>query len=204
MTARDGTIVVGCGRTGAQVAIALDGEGRPVTVIDTDRGAFARLPATFGGRTVVGNGFDRGVLDAAGAGSAVALAAVMYGDNSNVVAARVAREVYEIPQVVARIKDPWRAEIYGRLGVQTLATTAWAAGEIVQRLCPAGRERVAWTDPTGGLRLVEWRVPAEHAGRTLQEDVVAVTRGGVVQRPADAVVAQEGDVVHLLRTGSAR
>ena len=115
-------IVVGCGRVGSGLAIGTVEQGHTVAVLDRNPKAFRRLPADWPGETIVGSGFDRDSLDRAGATEAGALAAVTSGDNSNILTARIARETYEIPNVVARIYDPRRAQIYLRLGIPTVAT----------------------------------------------------------------------------------
>src|SRR5438045_6637030 len=110
-------VVVGCGRVGSELAVTLESEGHTVAVIDKNRNAFRRLPERFTGRAVLGFGFDRNHLEHAGIVEAQALAAVTSGDNSNILTARIARETFEIPNVVARIYDPRRAAIYPRLRI---------------------------------------------------------------------------------------
>ena len=128
----------------------------------------AGCPPEWPGIKVVGSGFDRDALDAAGAPKASALAAVTSGDNSNILTARIARENYEVPRVVARIYDPRRAEIYQRLGIPTVATVSWTIDRVLQRMLP---EAVAaeWTDPTGRLMLLEELLPDSWAGRHVNE-----------------------------------
>ena len=113
-------VVVGCGRVGAGLAAGLAEAGEVVAVVDKDPKAFERLGEEFTGQTLEGIGFDRDVLERAGAAGADALVAVTGGDNSNVVAARVAREAYRVPRVIARISDPRRAALYEELGMVTV------------------------------------------------------------------------------------
>ena len=177
-------IVVGCGRVGSELAVRLQLDGHAVAIIDKDANAFRRLPDGWGGQTVVGFGFDRDVLLEAGIQEANALAAVTSGDNSNILAARIARETFEIPHVVARIKSPSRAVIYQRLGIPTVATVSWTVDQVVRRLLP--EEGVtAWTDPTGEINLVEHLLPESLCGHSYAELTdpeqfrpVLVTRGG--------------------------
>ena len=118
---------MGCGRVGSSLATALEAAGHSVAIIDQSKEAFRRLGSDFKGRTILGVGFDRDTLLEAGIDGADAFAAVSNGDNSNILAARVARENYGVTNVVARIYDPGRAEIYQRLGIPTVATVIWAS-----------------------------------------------------------------------------
>ncbi len=196
-------VVVGCGRVGSELAVAAERGGHSVAVIDKNRNALQRLPVGFAGRVVLGFGFDRDHLEQAGIRQAGALAAVTNGDNSNVLTARIARETYEIPNVVARIYDPRRAIIYQRLGIATVATVAWTTDQVMRRLFP---EHIVseWTDATGTVTLVERALPEEWAGRRLAElddgarfRVIALTRGGSARLCAPDMVGQEGDLIHL-------
>lgn len=202
-------VVVGCGRVGAGLARSCEELGHSVAVIDTQQKAFIRLPADFAGRTVLGVGFDRDRLCDAGIEQAGALAAVTGGDNSNILVARVARETFEVERVVARIKDPRRAAVYERLGIPTIATVQWATERILHRILPE-RPNVDWIDPSAKVVLLERPVPPSWAGhRVLDLDldacsrVVAVSRLGVAQVPTSALIAQEGDMVHVAVAGNA-
>jgi len=113
-------------------------------LFDQSKEAFRRLGSDFKGRTILGVGFDRDTLLEAGIDGADAFAAVSNGDNSNILAARVARENYGVTNVVARIYDPGRAEIYQRLGIPTVATVIWASDQILRRILPGGA-RSEWT-----------------------------------------------------------
>ncbi|HWD25060.1 MAG TPA: NAD-binding protein [Acidimicrobiales bacterium] len=196
-------VVVGCGRVGSKLAFALVNEGHSVAIIDKEPSAFRRLIPEMRPRELIGFGFDRDTLIEAGAEEADALAAVTSGDNSNILTARIARETFQIPAVVARIYDPRRAEIYQRLGIATVATVAWTIDQVLRGLFPS-RSTVDWTDPTGRIELVERILPASWAGRAitaLEEEsgarVVAVTRAGVPQLGPGSLIGQIGDVVHL-------
>ena len=117
------------------------------------RAAFRRLGSDFVGRRVTGLGFDRDTLLEAGIEDAHAFAAVSSGDNSNILAARVARETFGVDNVVARIYDPGRAEVYQRLGIPTVATVRWTADQMMRRLLPEGSEP-EWRDPSvSGCRM---------------------------------------------------
>jgi trk system potassium uptake protein TrkA len=158
---------------------------------------------------VIGSGFDRDALDAAGAEQASALAAVTSGDNSNILTARIARETYEVPRVVARIYDPRRAEIYQRLGIPTVATVTWTIDRVLQRMLPQA-VAAEWMDATGQLMLLERLIPDEWAGRKIREMVeashatlVAVTRSGEARLDVGGLLGQEGDVLHIAVTKDA-
>src|SRR4030088_2729185 len=157
-------IVVGCGRVGSELAIRLEREGHDVVIIDKNRRAFRRLPDDWPGRTVVGFGFDRDHLAQAGGDQAGALAAVTSGDNSNILTARIARETFQIPNVVARIYDPRRALIYQRLGIPTVATVTWTTDQVVRRLFPE-RSVTEYADSTGEVNFVERALPEGWVGQ---------------------------------------
>jgi trk system potassium uptake protein TrkA len=196
-------VIVGCGRVGSGLANSLAEEGHHVVIIDRSKRAFRRLDAGFVGKMIVGSGFDRDALASAGAHEADALAAVTSGDNSNILCARIARENYQIPNVVARIYDPRRAEIYQRLGIPTVATVTWTI-DYVRRWLDPSRSSVSWNDSSGTLRIIEQPLPAEWAGRPLGEievpgriQLVGVTRGGSVRLDARDLVGQDRDLLQL-------
>jgi trk system potassium uptake protein TrkA len=197
-------VVVGCGRVGSELAGTLEKDGHTVAVVDKNPSAFRRLPRGFGGRTVVGFGFDRDHLTEAGIERAGALAAVTNGDNSNILTARIARENFGIERVVARIYDPRRAAIYQRLGIHTVATVTWATDQVLRRLLPEG-ERTDWVDPSGKVSVVTWELPAAWAGKklaALNEPgkfwLTAITRLGEARIVATGAVGQEGDVLSFM------
>jgi trk system potassium uptake protein TrkA len=200
-------VVVGCGRVGSGLAATLVGQGHTVAVIDRKATAFRRLPEGFTGDTIVGVGFDRTRLIAAGIERADALAAVTNGDNSNILIARTAREFFNVDRVVARIYDQRRAAIYERLGISTVATVGWAIERVLRRIEPE-TTGVEWVDPSARVCLVERVVPASWAGHPLVgieldgvARVVALTRLGVAQLVSPALLAQEGDVVFVAAAG---
>jgi trk system potassium uptake protein TrkA len=196
-------VVVGCGRVGSELAGLLEKQGHTVAVIDKRKDAFRRLPTGFGGYRIVGFGFDRDTLTEAGIEEAGALAAVTSGDNSNIMAARVARETFHVERVVARIYDPRRAVIYQRLGIPTVATVSWTTDQVMRRLLP-GAHPADWTEASGRVSLVERDLPNAWAGRPLADlndagsfMVVAVTRLGTARVAGPDLIGQEGDVVHF-------
>lgn len=197
-------VVVGCGRVGSELAGNLEAMGHTVAIIDKRTAAFRRLPTSFSGQRVVGFGFDRDHLLEAGIERAGALAAVTSGDNSNILAARVAREHFGVERVVARIYDPRRALIYQRLGIPTVATVSWTTDQVQRRLLPADEQPHDWVDPSGEVCLVEMPIPAPWAGkklRGLDEPgrfwLCALTRFGAAQVVGGDPIGQEGDVLHV-------
>jgi trk system potassium uptake protein len=172
-------------------------------VIDKNPGSFRSLRFGFKGEQVQGYGFDVDVQRHAGIERAEAFAAVSSGDNSNIVAARLAREKFDVPRVVARIYDPRRAEIYQRLGIPTVATVKWTTDQVMRFLIP---EQVAsdWRDPTAEIALLTLVLPSQWAGWRVEEleadghrRVVALTRIGHARIVTPGLVLQEGDQVHL-------
>lgn len=196
-------VVVGCGRVGSGLARILEDGGHTVAVIDKQAKAFRRLPEGFSGRAIQGVGFDRDHLRAAGIEDAGALAAVTSGDNSNIMVARTAREVFGLERVIARIYDPRRAAIYEKLGIPTIATVQWTTDRVLRRILPDA-PATEWTDPSASVVLVERPVAPSWAGRRLSDldlpglaRVAALSRLGVGQVPAADLVTQEGDVVYM-------
>jgi trk system potassium uptake protein TrkA len=197
-------ILVGCGRVGSELTIQLGRAGHDVTIVDKRASAFDRLPPGFNGRTVIGLGFDRDVLEEAGIKEADAFVAVTNGDNSNIVSARVAREYYHVPKVIARIYDPRRAEIYERLNIPTVATTTWGVKQIMLMLTHP-REEIKESLAGGDLFRMRLKVPLHLAGGSvgkLNVDgkimVVGVDRGGHGFIPVGSSTFQDGDVAQLI------
>ncbi len=116
-------VIMGCGRVGAQLAALLDEGGHKVTILDTDTYSFRRLPSSFKGTPLVGDGTDDESLKKAGIEEADAFVAVTQGDNRNVMAAQIAKDVFNVPKVVCRIYDPLREELYHSLGLETISPT---------------------------------------------------------------------------------
>jgi len=127
-------IIMGSGRVGAQLAGLLDAEGHQVTVLDTDEYSFRRLPPDFGGTALVGNGLDQEVLKRAGIEEADAFVAVTQGDNRNVMAAQIAKHIFNVPRVICRIYDPLRQELYQMLGLEAISPTTIFASMLKEKL----------------------------------------------------------------------
>ncbi|MFC0039785.1 NAD-binding protein [Actinomadura rayongensis] len=197
-------VIMGCGRVGSTLAHILEDKGHSVAVIDQNPEAFRKLRAGFKGRRVTGFGFDRDVIAEAGIEKASAFVAVSSGDNSNIISARVARETFGVDNVVARIYDPRRAEVYQRLGIPTVATVRWTADQILRRLLPEGAEPL-WRDPSGQVVLAEVETGATWVGERVADlEEAARTRVAFLTRMGDALVPradtviQDGDIVHVV------
>ena len=197
-------VIMGCGRVGSTIAHILEDQGHSVAVIDQDVEAFRKLRPGFRGTKVTGVGFDRDVLIEAGIENADAFAAVSSGDNSNVIAARVARESFGVKQVAARIYDPRRAEVYQRLGIPTVATVRWTADQMLRRLLPEGVATL-WRDPTGSVVLAELTCCEDWLSEkvsTLEQAANAriafIQRLGQTLIPTPNTVLQQGDVLHVI------
>ena len=196
-------IIVGCGRVGSTLARELSAVGNDVVVIDRKADAFRRLGGEFPGRTMIGVGFDRDVLAEAAITPDSAVMAVTSGDNSNILIARVAREMFGVQRVVARIYDPRRAAIYERLGIATVATVSWTTSRIL-RLVEPTHDDVEWTDPTSTHVMAERRITSTLAGTPVSAlegmgvRLVLLTRNGRAQLPPSSLLLQEADTVHLV------
>jgi trk system potassium uptake protein TrkA len=184
-------VIMGCGRVGSTLARSLEDRNHTVSIIDSDPDAFRRLGPAFN-------------LEKAGIRRADAFAAVSSGDNSNIIAARVARETFGIQQVVARIYDPGRAEVYQRLGITTVATVKWTADQVLRRILPAGAEP-DFRDPSGTIRVDQVPVPVVWIGhKTYDFQVQSNSRIAWIDRlgegmlPTRESVIQEGDLLHLV------
>ncbi len=197
-------IIAGCGRVGSSLAETLAAEGHTVAVIDKDGGAFIRrLSDRFPGKRLKGAAFDKELLEEAEIELADAFVAVTSGDNSNIVAARIASEYYKVPKVVARIYDPRRADIYRRLGIPTVATVEWTVGKVRSLLVKHEFEEEA-SYGNGEVALVRVSLPARLEGRKVGDltvpgeiAIVAITRKGRSFVPGEGSILSRGDVIRL-------
>ena len=197
-------VIMGCGRVGSALARGLEKRRHNVVVVDRDQTAFRRLGPEFAGHTVTGVGFDRDTLVEAGIERADAFAAVSSGDNSNIISARVARETFRVKNVVARIYDPRRAEVYERLGIPTVATVRWTADRMLRALDPEGSELV-WRDPTSNVGIAEVATHEGWVGQPVHRletetgvRVALLHRFGKGMIPTASTVVQEGDAVFMV------
>ena len=197
------TIIAGCGRVGSELAVNLSRLGHTIAIVDKNPKAFERLKPGFDAKQVIGFVFDREVLEEAGIHDATAFASVTSGDNSNILSARVAKEHYRVPKVVARIYDPRRAQIYQRVGIQTVATVRWTTDQILRSLLPE-EAPVEYTVDNGEVVMTALPAPTEVVGRTAlaldldgRRRVVAISRFGVPRVPDSSLTVQEGDILHI-------
>jgi trk system potassium uptake protein TrkA len=196
-------IIMGCGRVGSQVSILLANQGHEVTVIDHDANALSKLGADFKGKIVNGIGFDRTVLIEAGIETAEGFISASASDNANIVAARIARNIFRVPRVVARLYDPVRAEVYQRLGLTTISSTAWGAERIVEVVTHEDLD-VLHIFRDGDTTMVRVEAPARLSGHHVSQmnipgevTVTAITRNDHTFIPVSGTEFQEGDVIYL-------
>lgn len=196
-------IIMGCGRVGEQVATLLDQGGHEVTVIDPDPEMLAELGPKFRGRKIRGVGFDRDILLQAGIREADSFVATSRSDNANIVAARIARNLFRVPRVVCRLYDPRRAEIYRRLGLVTISMTTWGAERIHELLTHTDLDPI-FTFGRGEVAVLEMEIPPVLIGRSITHlsipgeiMVVAITREGEALLPTSGTEFCAGDRIHL-------
>lgn len=203
------TIIMGYGRIGSQVGKLLTEQQHDVTIIDHDADADGRLGPNFKGRIIRGLGFDQKVLIQAGIEEAEAFVAASHSDNANIVSARIARNIFHVPRVVARLFDPIRAEIYQRLGLTTISPNNWGAERILQVLTHSDLD--VWeTFGRGEVSLVHLEVPPLLIGRTVNQlnvsgevMVASITRNEQAFIPIIGTVFQDGDLLNLVVLSSA-
>lgn len=195
-------VIMGCGRVGSLLARQLGDAGHSVAVIDRDAESFRRLGPDFRGAQIAGQGFDRETLIKARIEEAHAFAAVSSGDNSNIIAARVAREQFNVGTVVARIYDPKRAAVYERLGIPTVATVPWTADRLLREIVPEGLAS-EWRDPTGEAAIATLPYHPSWVGRPVAElerqlgvRAAFIIRFGEALLPDPMSIVQDGDVIY--------
>ena len=196
-------IVVGCGRLGSGLSRSLSEAGHDVTVVDTELAAFDQLGSTFRGRTVQGVAFDRDVLTRAGIEGAEAFAATTASDNANALAAHMARDIFKVPRVVARVYNPSRLPLYERLKLQTVVSVSWGVRQIEYLLTSPEQQSVLVVG-NHEVEVVQVIIPDRLSGITLQRftlggyaNPVAVTHMGVTALPAPDMQLITGDVLLL-------
>jgi trk system potassium uptake protein TrkA len=198
-------IIVGCGRVGVELALALH-QNHNVSIVDRNLRAFDRLGLHFTGRTIQGHGMDRTALERAGIETARALAAVTSSDNVNAIVARVARDIYHVQRVVARLYNPRRAPVYEKLDLQTISSSSWGAHRIEQLLLHPGMQSVS-SAGNGEVQIFELTVPAEWNGHKISELVpvehaipVTLARNGKGFLPRPENLLESQDILQVSST----
>jgi trk system potassium uptake protein len=196
-------MIIGCGRMGAGLALFLARSGHQVSVLDNDPAAFERLGIGFKGPTLLGDALGREALVSGGIDQADALAALTPSDNINIVVARLAREMFKVPKVIARMYDPRQSEIYRRLGVQTISPVSLSIQRLSE-LLTFSRLDIVHSLGSGEVGIVEAEVPLLLVGRKVQDvdiageiQVVSISRGGKTVIPTTGSVFKKGDMVHI-------
>ena len=186
-------IIVGCGRVGAELAKLLSGEGHNVVIIDKKRSAFARLGDAFNGLTLDGNGFDQALLKQAGIEKADAFCAVTNGDNTNLISAQVAKRIFSVPKVIARIYDPQRAHIYAALGMDIISGTVLFAAMLRDKIIES--RFTSYLIETKELGVIELEAKNGLAGKMIKEINIPGEFMVVALRNIDGVVIPEPSMV---------
>jgi trk system potassium uptake protein TrkA len=193
-------IIVGCGRVGSELAKLLSNEGHNVVIIDKAQSSFERLGGTFNGLTLVGNGFDLNLLKHAGIETADAFCAVTNGDNTNLISAQVAKKIFKVPKVIARVYDPQRAHIYAALGLDIISGTLLFAAMIRDKIIESRFS--SYLIETKELGVLEIEIKNSLVGKTIQEInipgeflVVAIRRLQGVILPESSTVLKEKDIL---------
>ena len=201
LSAREDIVIVGCGRVGVELALSVSQQGHNVAIMDSNPKAFDRLGPAFHGRTILGDALDYGALKRAGIETAHGLAAVTASDSANIVVARVARDMFKVEHVVARVFDPTRGPVYEMLGLQTVASSSWGAQRIEQLLLHPGLHSV-FSAGNGEVQIYEVSIPDSWVDRLLSELAapdtlrpVAVSRGGKAMLPAADLAFQPQDML---------
>lgn len=193
-------IIIGCGRVGAELAKLLSGEGHDVVVIDRSRDSFSRLGDSFNGLTMVGNGFDLALLKQVGIEKADALCAVTNGDNTNLISAQVAKKIFRVPKVLARVYDPQRAHIYSALGLDIISGTMLFSAMLRDKIIESRFS--SYLIESKDLGVIEIEVKDSLVGKTIQDInipgdflVVALRRMQGVIIPEPKTVLKNKDIL---------
>lgn len=193
-------IIVGCGRVGSELAKLLSGEGHNVVIIDKNQASFDRLGGTFNGLTLVGNAFDTALLKHAGIEKADAFCAVTNGDNTNLISAQVAKKIFKVSKVIARVYDPQRAHIYAALGLDIISGTILFAAMLRDKIIESRFS--SYLIETKELGVIEIEVKNSLVGKTIQEInipgeflVVAIRSLHSVIIPESSTILKEKDIL---------
>jgi trk system potassium uptake protein TrkA len=201
-------IIVGCGRVGSELAKLLAGEGHNVVIVDKNRASFERLGGTFNGLTMVGNGYDPDLLRKAGIEKSDAFCAVTNGDNTNLVSAQVAKRIFNVPKVIARVYDPQRAHIYSALGLDIISGTILFAAMLRDKIIESRFS--SYLIETKELGVIEIDVGSDLAGKTVREInipgeflITAIRRmEGVLIPESDTVLKDKDALMAVVKVAS--
>jgi trk system potassium uptake protein TrkA len=201
-------IIIGCGKLGSELALAMQTKGHEVIVVDTDPEAFDQFGGNFRGKTIVGIGFDKDVLDEAGIDRADAVVACSKSDETNALIGKLARDVYHVPKVISRLYDPRRAKIYRSLGIQTLSTTHWGVQRAIDLLSYDQLDSVLSLGD-GQMEIIRVEVPALLVERSVKEltvygeiQVVSILRNNKIILPSLTTILKEHDHVFIAMLSS--
>ena len=201
-------IIVGCGRVGSELAKLLSNEGNNVVVIDRNHASFERLGGTFNGLTMAGNGFDLALLKQAGIEKADAFCGVTNGDNTNLISAQVAKKIFKVPKVIARVYDPQRAHIYSALGLDIISGTILFASMLRDKIIESRFS--SYLIETKELGVIEIEAKNTLVGKTIEEInmageflVVAIRRlAGVIIPEAKTVLKAKDILMAVVKVAS--
>ncbi|MEI6579632.1 MAG: TrkA family potassium uptake protein [Eubacteriales bacterium] len=196
-------IVVGCGKLGSGLANNLIKKGHTVTIIDTKPEAFELLGTGFMGKTIVGIGFDKDILEKAQIRTADAIVACSKSDEANALIGRISRNIYKVPHVISRLYDPRKAELYRTLGIQTISTTTWGVQRAIEMLSYNQLDSV-FSIGDNDVEIVRIETPALLVGKTVNEltaigeiHVVSISRTNKTFLPTMGTVFQKHDIIHI-------
>lgn len=201
-------MIVGCGRVGSQLALLLSQEGHNVTIIDTSPEAFTKLGGTFNGVAATGNGFDEKLLKELKIDKQDAFVSVTSGDNTNLMASQIAKKIFKVSTVIARVYDPTRADIYKKLGLDIISGTVLVAAMIRDKIIE--NRFTSYLVETGELGVIELMVKDDLKGKTASEIgipdefsvVVIGRRKSVIIPQPDTRLELDDKVIGVVRTSS--
>ena len=201
-------IIVGCGRVGAELAKLLSGEGHDLVVIDKNPAAFNRLGGTFNGLTMVGNGFDPDLLKEAGIEKADVFCSLTNGDNTNLVSAQVAKKIFSVPKVIARVYDPERAQIYQSLGLDVISGTILFAAMLRDKIIESRFSSYLIEAKDVGViqievedNLINKRIKDINIASELQVVAIKNIEGTIIPKP-DTTLKENDTILAVIKTAS--
>lgn len=197
-------IIVGCGYLGAWLAIHLQTKGYEITLIDKKSEAFKKLPNAFHGATIVGHGIDKEVLESVNIHMVDAVITCTNSDETNALLARVAKNEYMVPRVIARIYDPRKADIYQSFGIQTISPIIWGVHKVSELLSYNQLDSV-WSYENGDVEMIRIETPPLLIGHPLSElrrigevEIVTIVRDNQAFIPVTGTVLEGQDILYLI------